>query len=102
MATLDYTQKDDHNIKDIEQSNIRCAMGCGRKPNIVWMMTGPLYLCAEDAQYLATQLLKDVRDYERENGILIKVRTQKVEAPFMKREGKSVDETVQPEDDIPR
>ena len=102
MTILDYTQKDDPNIKEIQQSNIRCAMGCGRKPDIVWMMSGPFYLCAEDAQYLATHLLKDVREYEIKNGVSIKVRTQRVEAPHMKQRGKSIDDAITPEDDIPR
>jgi len=54
-----------------------CLFRCGELPRILWYENGQgLYLCPAHAQYLATQLLKDVGRYEVAEGISVKVRTQ--------------------------
>ncbi len=65
----------------IMTGNETCDM-CEKAPVIIWSInSGPLLLCGECAQYLGTQLLKDVRNYEIDNHLSVKVRTELVERP---------------------
>jgi hypothetical protein len=51
------------------------CMECGKTPYILWNPAkwGGILLCGECAQILATQLLKDVRSYELDHHVSVKV-----------------------------
>jgi hypothetical protein len=53
------------------------CMQCEQAGVIAWRLRQVgLLLCGECAQYLATQLLKDVRSYELDQNVTVKVRTE--------------------------
>jgi hypothetical protein len=53
------------------------CMHCEQAGVIAWRLREVgLLLCGECAQYLATQLMKDVRSYEIDQNITVKVRTE--------------------------
>ena len=51
------------------------CMECGKAPFILWKPAqwGTILLCGECAQIVATQLMKDVRSYELEHRVSVKV-----------------------------
>jgi transcription elongation factor Elf1 len=52
------------------------CMECGKVPHVLWKPArwGTILLCGECAQVVATQLMKDVRSYELDHGVAVKVR----------------------------
>jgi hypothetical protein len=50
-------------------------MECGKTPYILWKPAqwGTILLCGECTQIVATQLMKDVRSYELEHRVSVKV-----------------------------
>jgi len=52
------------------------CMECGKMPYILWKPAqwGAILLCGECAQIVATQLMKDVRSYELDHRVSVKVR----------------------------
>ncbi len=72
-----------------------CLFQCGQEPKIVWHQGTAIYLCPAHAQYLATQLLKDVGRCEVAEGISVKVRTELAPRPVQ-------GETIVSIDDIAR
>ena len=53
------------------------CMECGKTPYILWnpAQWEAILLCGECAQTVATQLMKDVRSYELEQHVSVKVAT---------------------------
>jgi hypothetical protein len=51
------------------------CMECGKTPYILWKSAqwGVILLCGECAQSIATQLMKDVRSYELDQQVSVKV-----------------------------
>lgn len=51
------------------------CMECGKTPHILWKPAqwGAILLCGECAQVVATQLMKDVRSYELDQHVSVKV-----------------------------
>jgi hypothetical protein len=51
------------------------CMECGKMPYILWNppQWGAILLCGECAQVVATQLMKDVRSYELDQHVSVKV-----------------------------
>jgi len=51
------------------------CMECGKTPHILWepAQWGAILLCGECAQVVATQLMKDVRSYELDQHVSVKV-----------------------------
>jgi len=52
------------------------CMECGKLPYILWKSAqwGTILLCGECAQIVATQLIKDVRSYELDHRVSVKVQ----------------------------
>jgi hypothetical protein len=52
------------------------CMKCGKAPYILWnpAQWGAILLCGECAQVIATQLMKDVRSYELDRQVSVKVQ----------------------------
>jgi hypothetical protein len=57
---------------ELEHSN---CMECGKTPYILWKSAqwGTILLCGECAQIVATQIMKDVRSYELDRHVSVKV-----------------------------
>lgn len=58
---------------ELERSN---CMECGKSPYILWKSAqwGTILLCGECAQTVATRLMKDVRSYELDHRVSVKVQ----------------------------
>ena len=72
-----YIREEDRDIimgetPELERSN---CMECGKTPHILWKSAqwGAMLLCGECAQIVATQLMKDVRSYELDHRVSVKV-----------------------------
>jgi transcription elongation factor Elf1 len=72
-----YIRQEDREIimretPELERSN---CMECGKTPHILWKPArwGAILLCGECAQMVATQLMKDVRSYELDQHVSVKV-----------------------------
>jgi hypothetical protein len=52
------------------------CMECGKTPYVLWKPAqwGAILLCGECAQVVATQLMKDVRSYELDRHVAVKVQ----------------------------
>jgi hypothetical protein len=68
-----------HETPELEGST---CMECGKTPYILWNPAkwGAILLCGECAQVLATQLMKDVRSYEFDQRVSVKV--QAIQTPL--------------------
>jgi hypothetical protein len=62
-----------HETPELERST---CMECGKTPYILWNPAhwGAILLCGECAQMVATQLMKDVRSYELDQRVSVKVQ----------------------------
>lgn len=51
------------------------CMECGKEPVIIWKPAtwGTILLCGECAQVIGTHLIKDVRSFEIDNSLSVKV-----------------------------
>lgn len=54
------------------------CMECGKEPVIIWKpaVWGTILLCGECSQLIGTQLIKDVRSFELDSGLSVKVKTE--------------------------
>ncbi|RMF93752.1 MAG: hypothetical protein D6736_01225 [Nitrospinota bacterium] len=54
------------------------CMECGKEAVIIWEPAewGVILLCGECAQTIGVQLLKDVRSYEMDNHLSVKIQSQ--------------------------
>jgi hypothetical protein len=64
-----------HETPELEGST---CMDCGKTPYILWNPAkwGAILLCGECAQVVATQLMKDVRSYELDTHVAVKVQAR--------------------------
>jgi hypothetical protein len=62
---------------ELERSS---CMECGKTPHILWKPAqwGAILFCGECAQIVATQLMKDVRSYELDQQVSVKVGATRV------------------------
>jgi transcription elongation factor Elf1 len=63
-------------IQETPELERATCMECGKTPYVLWKPAqwGTILLCGECAQVVATQLLKDVRSYEMDRKVSVKVQ----------------------------
>ncbi|MBI4639065.1 MAG: hypothetical protein HY731_00115 [Candidatus Tectomicrobia bacterium] len=62
-------------VKATPEVDHSTCMECGKLPYIFWNSSqwGTILLCGECAQIVATQIMKDVRSYELDHRVSVKV-----------------------------